>query len=94
MNNIEYTNKMINKYNGITKKEYDKLSYGQHFQYAKTTFTKKGVSCTIYVPHQNRNDFDDSAFDSTIYVANMNKHALQFDPDNTFRIGDNIQGGI
>ena len=96
MNNIEYTNFIANKYNAITEKEYNKLPYGVHFGYAKTIFTKGGVSCSLYVPHQKpENTYDESAFESHTPQANLNtREVMQFDPSNSFQIGDNLKGGI
>ena len=92
----EYKNKLMNKYNGIDKKEYDNLSYGDHFKYAKTTFTKGNLVATMYVPHQKpESTFEESAFDSYIPKANLNtREVMQFDPSNSFQIGDNLKGGI
>ena len=93
---MKYTDKIINKYNAITKEEYNKLSYGKHFGYAKTTFTKGSDSCTVYVPHQKPEiTFEEEAFDSYIPQADLNsREVMQFDPSNSFQIGENLKGGI
>ena len=70
--------------------------YGKHFGFAKTSFLKDGVSCTVYVPHQREEQFEEEVDYSQFNAkATLNTRELfQFDPDNTFKIGENIQGGI
>ena len=94
MNNIDFKNKMINKYNAITENEYKAVSYGEHFKYAKTTFSKSGVSCVLYVPHQKPEDtFEEEAFESFIPKATVPSHELNRGKTDAFRIGNNMPGG-
>ena len=93
MNKLEYTNKIIKKYNAITEKEFKSLPYGKHFKYAKTSFLKDGVSCPLYVPPQRPSDHEELDLSQTIPAADLNGHE-RGDWAMAFQIGNNQKGGI